>query len=60
MTCSRSSRTLRRPALRPIRRDSSRSATKAITTAVVVTPANISTMPNSRSQVGWSTKLKSP
>ena len=46
--------------LRPIRRDSSRSATKAITTAVVVTPANISRMPNSRSQVGWLTKLKSP
>ena len=32
----------------------------ATSTAVVVTPANINTMPNSRSQVGWCTKLKSP
>ena len=54
------SRTLRRPAFCAMRRDSSRSATNAISTAVVVTPANISTMPNNRNQVGWSTKLKSP
>ena len=35
-------------------------ATKAINTAVDATPANISPMPNSRNQVDWWRKLKSP
>ena len=60
MTWSRRWRTRRRPDEYDSRRDSSTSATKATRIAVVVTPANISRMPNSRSHVGCSMKLKSP
>ena len=42
------------------RRDSNTSATNETNNAVVVTPLNISSVENVRSQVGWFTKLKSP
>ncbi len=42
------------------RRDSSTSATNETSKAVVVTPLNINKVANTRSQVGWWTKLKSP
>ena len=42
------------------RRESNTSATNETSSAVVVTPLNINSVENVRSQVGWLTKLKSP
>lgn len=60
MTWLRRYRTLRGPAELSRRRVIISSARKATSTAVVITPANISRMLNSRNQVGWFMKLKSP